>query len=442
VKVSANNRILMLLENQPYPQDHRVRREATALAAAGYRVSIICPSSGGQRWRETVDNVRVYRFRAPSPVNSFLGYLWEYGYSTAACFALSLLVFFGEGFDVVHAHNPPETLVFIGAFYKLFGKRFVFDHHDLSPEMYRARFPGGGSAIVYNALIWLEKLTCLIADHVIATNESYKKVEIERDRVPEERITIVRNGVEVRRDRRIKPDPELRKKANTIIGFVGVMGFQDGVDYLLRALHHLLHDLGRRDFYCVLMGDGDAWASLKTLARQLCLEQYVCFTGPVHGDELLRNLSAADICVDPDPANAYNDRSTMIKMMEYMALEKPIVAFDLPEHRVTAQQAAAYITPNDERAFAAALAELMDDAARRKAMGAFGRHRIETKLAWQYSVPFLLEAYRKILPQYSVPDRAIVADERKLYSPASASTPTAGAPHISLTSGEQPSPRF
>jgi glycosyltransferase involved in cell wall biosynthesis len=441
VKASANNRILMLLENQPYPQDHRVRREATALAAAGYRVSIICPSSEGQRWRETVDNVRVYRFWAPCPVNSFLGYLWEYGYSTIASFAISLLVFFGEGFDVVHAHNPPETLVFIAAFYKLFGKRFVFDHHDLSPEMYRARFSDGGSAIVYRALLWLERVTCIVADHVIATNESYKKVEIERDCVTEERITVVRNGVEVQCDHRIKPDSNLRKKANTIIGFVGVMGFQDGVDYLLRALHHLLHDLGRTDFYCLLIGDGDAWASLRTLARQLCLEEYVCFTGPMHGDDLLRYLSAADICVDPDPANAYNDRSTMIKMMEYMALEKPIVAFDLLEHRVTAQQSAVYVTPNDEHAFAAALSELMDDAARRKAMGAFGRHRIETKLAWQYSVPLLLEAYRKILPQHSVPNRAIIADERKLYSPASASAQTASPPHISLASGEQPSPR-
>src|ERR1700719_419853 len=206
----------MLLENQPYPQDHRVRREATALAAAGYRVSIICPSSGGQRWRETVDNVRVYRFRAPSPVNSFLGYLWEYGYSTAACFALSLLVFFSEGFDVMHAHNPPETLVLIAAFYKLFGKRFVFDHHDLSPEMYRARFYDGGSTIGYHALLLLERLTCLVADHVIATNESYIAVEIERDHVPADRITVVRNGVEVPRP--LQPDPAVRQKAKKIIG--------------------------------------------------------------------------------------------------------------------------------------------------------------------------------------------------------------------------------
>jgi glycosyltransferase involved in cell wall biosynthesis len=393
----ANNRILMLLENQPYPQDHRVRREATALAAAGYRVSVICPSSAGQCWRESVDDVRIFRFKAPPLANSFLGYLWEYGYSTAATFVLSLLVFVRDGFDVVHAHNPPETLVFVAAFYKLFGKRFVFDHHDLSPEMYRARFSSGGSTIVYHALLLLERLTCLIADHVIATNESYKAVEIERDHVPANRITIVRNGVEV--PRQTQPDTAHRNKTKTIIAFVGVMGFQDGVDYLLRALHHLLHDLGRNDFYCILMGDGDAWVSLKSLAKQLCLDEYVEFTGTVHGDELFRYLSSADICVDPDPANAYNNRSTMIKMMEYMAFEKPIVAFDLTEHRVTAQQAALYVTPNDEYAFASALAELMDNAQKRRVMGACGRRRIETALAWRYSVGHLLDVYRKVLPK-------------------------------------------
>jgi glycosyltransferase involved in cell wall biosynthesis len=188
------------------------------------------------------------------------------------------------------------------------------------------------------------------------------------------------------------------------------------VDYLLRALHHLLHDLGRSDFYCVLMGDGDAWASLKALARQLNLDDYVWFTGHVHGEKLLRYLSSADICVDPDPANAYNNRSTMIKMMEYMALAKPIVAFDLPEHRVTARLAALYVTPNDELAFAKALVELMDDAPKRRIMGAFGRHRIETSLAWRYSVDNLLAAYRKALPKATV--RALPSQAAELRGPA------------------------
>src|SRR5882762_8300007 len=215
MSASINNRVLMLLENLPYPQDLRVRREAVALAAAGYRVSVICPAAQGQPRRETVNGVRVYRFSAPLSANGFLGYLWEYGYSMAASFVLSLVVFFGEGFDVVHAHNPPDTFVFIAAFYKLFGKRFVFDHHDLSPEMYQARFPGGGSLFVHGALVLLEKLTCCLADRVIATNESYKKVEIERDHVPEARITIVRNGVELYDLHQVEPDRNLRPKGKT-----------------------------------------------------------------------------------------------------------------------------------------------------------------------------------------------------------------------------------
>jgi glycosyltransferase involved in cell wall biosynthesis len=397
MSASINNRILMLLENLPYPQDLRVRREAVALAAAGYRVSVICPAAQGQPRRETVNGVRVYRFSAPLSANGFLGYLWEYGYSMAASFVLSLVVFFSEGFDVVHAHNPPDTFVFIAAFYKLFGKRFVFDHHDLSPEMYCARFPSGSSPLVRHVLVLLEKLTCRLADHVIATNESYKKVEMQRDHVPESRVTIVRNGIELRRLRQAEPDRALRSKGKTIIGYVGVMGFQDGVDYLLRALSHLLRDLGRTDFYCVIIGTGDAWPSLKALAQELALGDYVWFTGFVSNEDLLSYLSAADICVDPDPSNPFNDRSTMVKMMEYMAFGKPIVAFDLPEHRFTAQDAALYATPNDERAFAGALAQLMDDPRRREILASFGRRRIETELAWDYSIPKLLEVYRTVL---------------------------------------------
>jgi glycosyltransferase involved in cell wall biosynthesis len=399
VKARANNRILMLLENLPYPQDVRVRREATALAVAGYRVSVICPSSAGQPPRETVNDVQVYRYAPPHGASGFLSYLWEYGYSTAASFLLSLIIFFREGFDAVHAHNPPETFVFIAMFYKLLRKRFVFDHHDLSPEMYEARFPGKGNRIVYWALVFLERLTCLVADHVVATNESYKKVEMERDRVPETRITVVRNGIELSRLGAVEPDAELRGKAKTIIGYAGVMGFQDGVDYLLRALHHLVHDVHRTDFYCALIGGGDAWPTLKKLASELALDDHVWLPGFIFGDPLRRYLAAADICVVPDPSNGYNDRSTMVKIMEYMALGKPIVAFDLPEHRYSAQQAAVYVPANDELAFAHAIAQLMDDPRRREALGAFGNGRIKNELAWDFSVPRLLAVYERVLPR-------------------------------------------
>jgi glycosyltransferase involved in cell wall biosynthesis len=397
IKASGGTRVLMLLENQPYPRDHRVHWEATTLAAAGYRVSVICPSGRGQPHREMLDGVQVYRFWAPPPANSFFGYLWEYGYSMAATFALSLLVFFREGFDIVHAHNPPDLFVFIAAFYKLFGKRFVFDHHDLSPEMYYARFRGGGIRLVYGALVWLEKLTCWLADHVIATNESYKRIEMERGRVPEARITIVRNGPDLDAVRPKDPGPKLPGEEKAILGYVGVMGFQDGVDYLLRALRHLIHDLGRTEFYCILVGGGDAFDHLKRYAAQLDLTAHVLFTGPVNHPEVSHYLSPADICVAPEPSDPYNDRSTMSKMMHYMALGKPIVAFDLPEHRFTAQQAAVYVTPNDEGAFARALAQLMDDPVRRESMAAFGRRRIETELAGRFAVPNLLEAYRAVL---------------------------------------------
>jgi glycosyltransferase involved in cell wall biosynthesis len=410
VKSPANNRILMLLENQTYPRDFRVRREATALTAAGYKVSVICPAGPGQPFRETLNGVRLYRYPEPPAANGFLGYLWEYGYAMAAAFVLSLLVFLGEGFDVVHAHNPPDTFVFIAAFYKLLGKRFVFDHHDLSPEMYQARFPGRGNSLVHDTLLFLEKLTCLLADKVIATNESYKKIEMERDHVPETRVTVVRNGIELHDLQIGEPDRTLLPKGKTIIGYIGVMGVQDGVDYLVRALGHLLRDLRRTDFFCVLVGDGDASPYLKSLVKQLGISNQVLFTGMVDHSEVARYLGAADLCVAPEPSTPYNDRSTAVKLMEYMALAKPIVAFDLTEHRFTAQGAAAYVRPNDELEFARTIAELMDDPARRKTMGLLGRRRLETELAWQYSIPKLLSVYRDILRAHARSPQALQAE--------------------------------
>ena len=398
MKAPAKNRILMLLENQTYPRDFRVRREATALTAAGYRVSIICPAGPGQPRRQTLNGVNIYRYRQPPEATGFLGYLREYGCAMAATFLLSLLVFFREGFDVVHAHNPPDTFVFIAVFYKLLGKRFIFDHHDLSPEMYQARFPGRGNRIVYGALTFLEKLTCRLADRVIATNESYKKIEMERDRVPEARIVVVRNGIELQALPLDGPDRILGPAGKTIIGYIGVMGHQDGVDYLLRALGHLMRDLGRTDFSCVLVGDGDAFPYLKSMAGQLGISEKILFTGMVDHSEVSRYLSVADICVAPEPATPYNDCSTAVKLMEYMSLAKPIVAFDLTEHRFTAQDAAVFVKPNDELEFARAIAGLMDDPARRKKMGLLGRQRMETVLAWKYSIPKLLQVYRTVLP--------------------------------------------
>jgi glycosyltransferase involved in cell wall biosynthesis len=383
----------MLLENNPYPQDGRVRREALVLVGHGYEVTVIAPGKPDQPWRDIINGVRVYRYPEPPEANNFLGYLWEYGYSTVAAFVLSLLVFFWHGFDILHAHNPPDTLFVIAAFYKPLGKRFVFDHHDLAPEMYYARFKGQGNPLVYHTLALLEKLTCMIADHVIATNQSYKAMEMQRGNVPERRITIVRNGPVLERVQLVDPDEDLRKKGKTIIGFVGEMGYHDGVDYLLRALHRLVNDLGRTDFFCVIVGTGDAWKELQELKTELGLDPYVWFTGYIPTSDLMRYLSTADICVDPDPSNPFTDRSTMIKMMEFMALSKPIVAFDLTEHRFTAQDAAMYARPNDELDFARQVELLMDDPQRRQTMGQRGRERVEKQLAWHHQKQSLLDAY-------------------------------------------------
>lgn len=397
MKASAGNRVLMLLENNPFELDIRPLFEARTLVKAGHHVSVICPGLPDGKRQKVVEGVRVYYFPLPSRANGFLGYVWEFAYATTVISVLSLAVLLREGFDILHVHNPPDTFFPIAALYKFLGKRFVYDHHDLAPEMYYARFRGGGSRILYGILVLLEKFTCRLADHVIATNESYRSVEMERGRVPAERITIVRNGPDLESLKPVEPDPILRQKAKTILGYVGRMGPQDGVDYLLRALYHLVYDLDRRDLLCVIIGKGDVLPELKALAKELMIEEYVWFTGWIPDEDLARYLSTADICIDPDPSNPFNDRCTMVKIMEYMARGKPIVAFDLPEHRVTAQDAAVYARPNDEFDFARQIAALMDDPERCHKMGRMGRERVEAHLAWSHQEKHLLEAYGRLV---------------------------------------------
>jgi glycosyltransferase involved in cell wall biosynthesis len=390
--------VLMLVENNSYPKDSRVRKEAQALADAGYLVTVISPAEREQTLHEVMNGVIVYRFPAPPAASGPLSYLYEYAYSMTAMFLLTLWISVRHGFDMIHAANPPDTLVFIAVFYKLLGKRFVFDHHDLAPEMYHARFPQGGKAWVYKMLLWCERISCRLADHVFATNESCKKLETDRDGVQETSITVLRNGPEIRKNGTIEPDRNLRAQAGTIIAYAGIIGIQDGVDFLLRALHHLITTLNRRDLLCVIIGDGDALPGLKRQATELAVTEYVLFVGWIDSPHRYASyMSTADICVDPSPSNPYNDRCTAIKIMEYMSAAKPIVAFDLPEHRVSAESSAIYARPNDELEFARAITELMDDAPRRQLMGATGRRRVEQHLAWSYSAARLLDTYQNLL---------------------------------------------
>ena len=396
--------VVMLLGNNPYPQDERVRREALTLVEHGYTVSVICPRAEAQQATETVRGVHVYRYERRIRPQGTLGYVLEYVHAPLVALKLSVRVLRRHGFDVVHAHNPPDTLVLVGAIYKiLLRKRFVFDHHDIAPEMYVARFGPGARRSVFELLVLLERISCRVADRVIATNESYREIESRRGGIATEKIAVVRNGPDLQDLEPVSGDESLRAKAATIIGYFGIMGYQDGVENFLKALHVLVYDLGRADCLGVLVGDGDARPELERLTTDLGLEKHVLFTGYLDYHEWRRILATADVCVVPDPSNPYNDRSTIVKIMDYMALGKPIVAFDLPEHRITADGAASFVSANNVRALADAITDLIDDPARRSAMSEQGRRRVHDALCWPYSADALIECYAGLF-QGSRPD--------------------------------------
>jgi len=403
----------MLVENS-FPADTRVRNEALTLAKDGFQVSVIALRGATEKSREIVNGVTVYRVpritlfkKLPELRSSRLhallhklqvvvGYLLEYTYFTSACLLGSFYVAAREGFDVVHAHNPPDTLFVIGAIHRIFGKKFVFDHHDLSPELYLSRYTNAKAGLVCWSLRLFEKLSLKLAAIAIATNESYRAIDIHRHGIDPDKVFVVRNGPDLTRVRLVSPDLPLKRMGKTILCYLGAMNPQDGIDYLLRALSHLIHDLGRTDFYCILIGDGDSREELQSQALDLGLGDYVRFTGFISDEDMMRFLSTADICLDPNPSSPLNDVSTWIKVMEYMALGKPMISFDLKETRISAGDAALYVTPNDELEFARAIVRLMDDPAARSRMGEFGSNRVHDDLNWNVTSQNLLRAYRRL----------------------------------------------
>lgn len=405
-------KVLMLVENC-FPGDIRVKNEAYTLADNGYMVTVIAVNHKGEKKNITHPKVKAYYlpnlefFKKSCPENAGLikklfykassrfGYVCEYVYFTLSCFFLSLYVLLRDGFDVIHVHNPPDTLCIVAGFYKLMGKKFVFDHHDLSPELYLSRYRSKKD-FIYSCLLFFEKMCLKLATIVIATNESYKEVEIARGMLDPENIFIVRNGPNPERIYPVAPDPELRNKADNILVYLGVIGPQDGVDYLLQSLFYLKTILNRKDFFCVVIGEGDALPDLISMADELGLGEQIEFTGFIPDELMVKYLSSADICLDPNPSSPLNDVSTWIKVMEYMAVGKPIVSFDLRETRFSAQQAAIYVQPNDIEKYAKAIETLMDDHALRSKMGEFGIKRVKERLQWDIVSRNLLAAYDHI----------------------------------------------
>jgi glycosyltransferase involved in cell wall biosynthesis len=404
-------RVLMLLENAAYSEDGRVRCEANSLASAGYEVTVIGPAAEGEGWFKQFDGVAGYQFPPPPMANGLVGYVVEYTYALSIMYILSAWVALRRGFDVVHAHNPPDFLVIIGAFWRLFGKKFVYDQHDLAPSMYKTRFTGPPNRTLLRILEFFERQSCRWANHVIVVNESHKNAQIQRSQIPANRISVVRNGPEPWHLNYFEPDASLRGGASIVFGYVGVMGKQDGIDYLLRALSVLNSELNRTDWRCVLIGKGPAMAELRRLAADLGIAETVHFTGWVDYEQVPRYIAATDICVVPDPSNEYNDHSTIVKIMEYMAQAKPVVAFDLPEHRVTAADSALYAQANDERDFARQLQRLIDDPGLRQRLGIAGLQRVMQSLTWNHQEKHLLAAYRSLEPL----DRGYCSDPSERY---------------------------
>lgn len=393
----AGRRILMIVENLPVPFDRRVWQEARTLRSAGAEVAVICPTGKDYSARyELLDGIHIYRHPLPIDASGAFGYLLEYGAALIWETLLSWKVLFRHGFDTLHGCNPPDLIFLVAWQFKLLGKRYVFDHHDINPELYEAKFNKRG--FMWRLMCTFEWLTFKTADTVLSTNESYRKIALERGGKKPEDVFVVRSGPDLSRVKRVPSNPDLRNGRDFLVGYVGVMGDQEGIDLLLSAVYHIVFDRGRRDIQFMLVGGGPSLSALETLSERMGLKDYVTFTGRAPDLVLFETLSTADVCVNPDRVNPMNDKSTMNKILEYMALGKPIVQFDVTEGRFSAGAASLYAKADDPIDFAEKIIELLADPALRAKMGSFGRERVETQMAWTYEVPKLIAAYKNVRP--------------------------------------------
>jgi glycosyltransferase involved in cell wall biosynthesis len=390
-------KVLIIVENLPVPMDRRVWMEATTLTQAGYEVSIICPTGRGhEALKEDIEGIHIYRHKLPPEGKSALGYFREYAAALWAEWKLAGKVRREHGFDLIQACNPPDLIYLIGGWFKLLhGTKFVFDHHDLNPELYESKF--NRRDLFYFIMRLAERLTFTLADTVISTNDFYREVAIVRGKKPPERVFVVRSAPDLRRFSRVPEDPAFRRGRSHLVGYLGVMGPQDGLDHLLQAAHELVVKRGRKDIQFCLIGGGPMFESLQSLAHELGVADCVEFTGRIPDAEAIERLSTCDVCVDPDPLNPLNDKSTMNKILEYMALERPIVQYDLQEGRRSAAEASLYAEPNNSVDLANKIEQLLADPQTRTRMGQWGRKRMVEQLEWRHQVPKLLKAYETTL---------------------------------------------
>ena len=392
----VKRRVLIIVQNLPVPFDRRVWLECQALVSAGYRVAVVCPKGSGDPSYQVIDTVQLYKYRPYAPGGSKLSFIAEYVYSFLVTAWMVLRARRAGRFAVIQACNPPDIFWPIALVFRAIeGTKFVFDHHDLCPELYESRFPDG-PRLPYRGLRALERRTHRAADHVISTNDSYREIAVKRSGKASDEVTVVRTGPDPQRLKRGAADPAQRRGHRFLAAYIGVMGPQDGVDIVVRAADIVVHKLGRDDIAFTLIGSGDCFDDLVALRDELDLAGHVEFTGRAPDELVTRVLSTADIGLSPDPKNPLNDLSTMNKSMEYMAFELPVVAFDLRETRVSAGDAAVYVRPNEVSDYAEAIVGLLDDEQARVRLGKIGRTRVEQELAWCHQERAYLGVYQHL----------------------------------------------
>jgi glycosyltransferase involved in cell wall biosynthesis len=389
-------KVLIIVENMSVPFDPRVWKEASSLQKNGFEVTVLCPRTKGQeQGHEVIDGVHIYRHPLPKEGHGFFGYMLEYSCALFWEFLYSWWICLRHGFHVIQACNPPDNIFLVALPFRLLGVKFIFDHHDANPELYVAKY--GNRGIVYKVQVWLEKMSYRFSDVVMTTNGSYRELAITRGGLDPADVFVVRNGPDCDSFKAVAPNSALKHNKPYLVGYVGNMSTQEGLDILLDVALHI-KNLGRRDVHFTCIGRGPGLAELQKMVKDKSLEDTVNFTGRIPFEELLEILSTADVCVNPDRPCEMNDISTMHKIMEYMALGKPIVQFDLKEGRISAQQASLYADVQDRVAdFSAKILWLLENEDERKRMGDFGRTRVQKELAWEYSVKNLLAAYARAL---------------------------------------------
>ena len=390
---SDSRKVLIIVENLPVPFDTRVWQEATTLAMNGYTVSVICPKGKGYTQEEEyLQGVHIFRHDLPAEGNGAVGYAKEYLTALKEELRLAKKVYKEIGFDVIHGCNPPDDIYMVAKHFKKYGVKYVFDHHDICPELFEAKF-GKTSGLLYKSQLWLEKQTYKHCTFAFVTNESYKKIAIERGKMNPNNVIVLRSGPKLERMRIMPPVESIKRGYKYMVGYLGVIGQQEGIEYLLDAAKYIKeHD---NNVFWGIVGGGPHLKALKKQAHDMGLDDCVEFTGRASDHQMLEYLNTADVCVNSDKYNSMNDKSTMNKILEYMALAKPIVQFDLTEGRYSAQDASLYAKNNDAEDMAKKIMELLDNPELRKKMGAYGRNRVVNELSWEHTSKALLEGYEK-----------------------------------------------